>query len=219
MTARPILKIIAASVVIIILAIFAYLTLTKNKKVAMVPTATPIKNTSNLKTHTLSEQGHNITFTYSPTYTVSTGGRPFNTNNEGVSNLALANCTSHALCTGSAENSFTVTIYENRQNWSLDDWMQKSVYAPQTQCKTKDTRANIQAQSYNNHPAYKFTYTSDKEGVKGCIELPDDYIQGQGEELIFTKDAQIIVVSEFSNLPELKSDLDNIRDTLKIDEE
>src|SRR6185369_14367153 len=111
------------SVCILLVGSFFLFTSISHKNEA-VPQSSEIKS-SDGQTYSDKPLDHGYSFAYSSPYTIKTGSRPFNNNDEGFSYTAYANCTEKQLCE-ETESNFSVTAYENRQNWNLEEWMQKS---------------------------------------------------------------------------------------------
>jgi len=169
-----------------------------------------------------------FSFDYPKTYVISEGGRPFNVNDEGTMYTVNAYCTdaencrtnnqyciNKTDCIDEKQNTFMVSVYENRQDWNLDEWIRQSVYAPYHECNEKDPKATLQKQTYRNYEAYKFSYASNQNQSHGCINVEGTQ-KGNGEELFFLNNKVVYSLSTFSNVQKLKLELDRMIETFAI---
>ena len=174
------------------------------------PVTTPTPVVDGWQVYEASLYEHSFSFSYPPGYKVSKGGRPFNVNNEGFSTSYSLDCNSRELCPDDIVGSFSVTVYENRQDWSLEDWLVQSVYAPQHDCSSKDARASITPGDFLDRTAYVFTYVSDENGSLGCANLSVSGDKGDGSEFIFRHDQQVYRISMLTNDDQKQAQLDQI---------
>ncbi|MDQ3098405.1 MAG: hypothetical protein M3Q44_01530 [bacterium] len=176
----------------------------------------PVEQTANWQAYTSTQYGQTISFKYPNSYSTRKGGRPFNINNEGPSITVDLTCSNSDQCKISKDNTLEITLYENRQKWGIDTWMQKSVNRPQANCEKKDERASLVKSEFKSEPAYEYTFISDGQGIEGCLENPISQTL-YGKDILYINNQTVFKIRKVVVEKELKNDFDEIIQTIKVE--
>jgi hypothetical protein len=208
---------IVGLIILVILGIFLvtviFNTLKSQQKKAQ---SEPTPAIDNWQTYSSTQYGQTVTFKYPEEYLIEKGGKPFNLNEEGTSVALDIRCGNKDLCQKFQTNSLTINIYENRQNWNLDDWINNSINRPQAKCIKKDERAALFQKDFMKMPAYEFTFINDSKGSSGCLENP--YIATVfGKEIIYVENQSIVDIKHISSFAGENVFFNKIVETLKVE--